>query len=106
MLDTSKDLLFIVLAICAIFFTTFACWLLYYFIAIVKDVYQLTNGIKKKIDLLDDILKTLKEKISSTASYVGLIFNSVEKIVDYFQKKKTEGDRPPSKKSAKVKMEE
>ncbi|HRY63433.1 MAG TPA: hypothetical protein P5267_02420 [Patescibacteria group bacterium] len=104
MLDSSKDLLFIVLAICAIFFTTFACWLLYYFIAIGKDVYSVTRGIKKKIDLLDDILKTIKERINSTASYVGLIFNSVEKIVDYFQQKKTE-DRP-EKKRAKAKMEE
>ncbi|NMB48779.1 hypothetical protein GYA13_05110 [Candidatus Kuenenbacteria bacterium] len=106
MLDSSKDLLFVVLAICAIAFTTFACWLIYYFIAIVKDVYSVTKGIKKKVDLLDDILKTIKEKINSTASYVGLIFNSVEKIVDYFQQKKTSSDRPASKKSAKVKMEE
>ena len=106
MLDSSQDLLFIILAICAIFFTTFACWLLYYFIAVVKDVYSVTKGIKKKIDLLDDILRTIKEKINSTASYVGLIFNSVEKIVNYFQDKKADNPRPSAKKSAKVKMEE
>ena len=106
MLESSKDLLFIVLAICAIAFTTFACWLLYYFIAMVKDVYQITKGIKKKIDLVDDILKTIKEKINSTASYVGLIFGSLEKIVGYFQQRKTDNDRPASKKSAKAKIEE
>ena len=106
MLDSSKDLLFIVLAICAIAFTTCACWLLYYFIAMVKDVYQITKGIKKKIDLVDDILKTIKEKINSTASYVGLIFGSLEKLVSYFQQRKTDSDRPSSKKSAKAKMEE
>ena len=96
MLESSKDLLFIVLAICAIAFTTFACWLLYYFIAIIKDAYQLTDGIKKKLDLLDDILKTIKEKINSTASYVGLIFSGLEKIVDYVQKKKST-DKPRKK---------
>ncbi|NMC51143.1 hypothetical protein GYA54_00230 [Candidatus Kuenenbacteria bacterium] len=106
MLDTSKDLLFIVLAACALAFTIFACWLLYYFIAIIKDVYSVTKGIKKKIDLLDDILKTIKEKINSTASYVGLIFNSVEKIVDYFQQKRPGGEKPFTKKSTKNKTEE
>jgi len=106
MLESSKDLLFIVLAICAIALTTCACWLLYYFIAMVKDVYQITKGIKKKIDLVDDILKTIKEKINSTASYVGLIFGSLEKIVDYFQQKKTGASSGSSRKQAKAKSEE
>ncbi|HOZ36879.1 MAG TPA: hypothetical protein PLR18_03570 [bacterium] len=105
MFDTSRDLLFISLAACAIVFTTFACWLLYYFIAVIKDVRGVTKSVKNKIDLLDEILNALKDKINSTASYVGLIVNGMEKVVDYVQKRKPTANAP-KKKSAKVKMEE
>ena len=106
MLESSKDLLFIVLAVCAIAFTTFACWLLYYLVAIVKDTYSMTKSLKKKVELIDEILKTIKEKINSTASYIGLIFSGLEKIVDYVQRRKTSPESKSAKKTAKVKMEE
>ena len=88
MLETSKDLLFITLAFCALLFTGFTCWLLYYFIAIIRNAYDITKSIKHKMDIIDDILKTVKNAVSNTASYIGLAINSIDKIVDYVQDKK------------------
>ena len=99
MIETSKDILFIALAFCAVFFTAFLCWLLYYLVAITRDAYNITNSIKKKIDLLDDILVTIKEKINHTANYLALAVNGVEKIVDYLQKKKSNRDENSKKKN-------
>ena len=88
MFESSRDILFYVLAICTIIFTAFFCWFFYYIIAIVKNAYNMTKSVKEKIDMIDDILKTLKSKINSTASYVGVAVNSIEKIVDLVSHKK------------------
>lgn len=99
MLETSKDLLFITLAFCALLFTGFSCWLLFYFISIVRNAYTVTKTIKQKIDMVDEVLKTLKDKISSSANYIALLVNAVEKIVEHVQNKKT---TRRAKKKAKV----
>ncbi len=88
MLTSSQDILFYVLALCAIVLTAFIAWLLYYFIAIIKNVYNLTQLLKGKLETVDEILKLIKNHLSSAASYVGLIANGVDKLVNYLQQKK------------------
>jgi len=103
MLETSKDLLFITLAFCVLLFTGFVCWLVYYFISMIRNLRSITKGVKQKVDMVDDVLKTLKEKINSSANYIGLIVTGVERIVEYMQRKKTTEPEPeiPDKKKGK-----
>jgi mannose/fructose/N-acetylgalactosamine-specific phosphotransferase system component IID len=89
MLETSKDLLFITLALSALLLTAFSCWLIYYFIAIIRNLYDITKSFKEKMDMIDDILKNVKNAVSNTANYIGLAINGIDKIVDYVQKKNT-----------------
>lgn len=103
MLETSKDLLFITLAICALLFTAFSCWLIYYFIAIIRNVYTVTKSLKEKMELVEDILQTAKANISSAANYIGIVVSGIDKIVDYVQGKNT---KKPAKKKAKAKVVE
>ncbi len=97
MLETSKDLLFITLAFCALLFTAFTCWLLYYFIAIIRNAYDITKSIKQKMAVIDEILKNIKNAVSSTASYIGLAINSIDKIVDYVQTKQGKSKKKKAK---------
>lgn len=102
MLETSQDLLFITLAFSALLLTAFSCWLLYYFIVIIKNAYDITKSIKQKMDMIDDILKSIKHAVSHTANYVGLAISGIDKIVDYVQTKK---GAAKAKKKAKVKTD-
>ncbi|NCP16998.1 hypothetical protein CO134_00090 [Candidatus Kuenenbacteria bacterium CG_4_9_14_3_um_filter_39_14] len=88
MLDTSKDVLFYVSAISIIALTAFMCWLLYYFIAIVRNVYGLTRSLKKKMDLVEDILTSIKANVAHAANYIGIVVAGIDKIVNYVQQKK------------------
>lgn len=102
MLNSSQDILFYVLAICAIMLTAFTCWILYYIIAIIRNAYDATKSIKKKIDALDDILKTVKANLNSAANYVGLVVSGIDKIVAYVQNKKpSKPEKNNKKKSSK-----
>jgi hypothetical protein len=87
MLNSSQDILFYVLAICAILITAFTCWLLYYFIAIIRNVYTLTQLLKGKLEAVDEILKLVKSNLSSASNYINLVVNGIDKIVNYVQNK-------------------
>ena len=70
-------------------FARFVCLLIYQFILVFHDIRKITQGLKNKIKLIDEILQNIKDKVNSTANYVGIVFNGVEKVVDYIQKKNT-----------------
>ena len=89
MLETSKDLLYIIIAFCILWQTIFMCWLLYYFIMIFKNVHQTVGSLKKKFEMIDEILKNLKEKIDHSATYLGLLVEGVSKLVEYLKDKKS-----------------
>lgn len=66
MIDTSKDILFLVLSICVAFFTIFLCLLLYYTIKILKRVNKAVEEVKNKFDRLHSTLE-------SGLNYFGII---------------------------------
>ena len=105
MLSTSQDLLFYVLALCAILITAFTCWLLYYFIAIIRNVYNLTKILKGKLEAVDEILKLIKNNLTSASNYINLIVTGIDKIVNYVQNKSTR-KKATSKKSKSSKNNE
>lgn len=88
MLESSKDLLFISLAFCAIIFTAFVCWFIYYMIAIVKNAYKITKSVQEKIALIDEILQAIKNKVNRAGNFLSVAITGLEKVVNYVQKKK------------------
>jgi len=81
-ISTSQDVLFLVLAFCALWLTVFLVWFLYYAIMTVKQTYQTVHQIKNKIDAVDEVISFIREKVTSTASYLTLIISAVRKIID------------------------
>jgi len=98
MFETSKDILFLVIAFCVLWFTVFVCWMLYYMISIIGKVRKVIGNVQEKIDQIDDLIKLIKEKINSSANNFSLMLNAVLKIVDFVKEKR--GD------SSKIKNEE
>ena len=84
MIDTTKDIFWLVAACSLGFFTFFVCWGLYYFIKIFQDAEKMVSSIKQKIDLIDNILKLAKEKLEHTSGHLTAISDNIFKIVSYF----------------------
>lgn len=93
MLETSKDLFFLSAALAILLFTVVLCVLLYQFIAIMKNFREVSGKVRKTVQIAEDILENVKTKINSTANYIGVAVNSIEKIVDYLQKKNSSQTR-------------
>ena len=88
MILTSKDLLFIVLALCASAVTIFLCWTLYYCITTVKHAHDIVRGAKKRVDYILAFIDKTKEKAGNTATTVTAVSKAVIETLDYIKTKK------------------
>lgn len=95
MLETSKDLLNILIAVSVVAFTFFICWAIYYIVMMlkrahiaIKEVTDFIASLKEKLNRLESLLKTIEEKIKNSASYLPIILKGSSDIIDYFKKKK------------------
>jgi len=68
LISNSQDILFLVLAFCALWLTAFLVWFLYYAVQSVRQIY---NSIHQ-----------IKEKIEASFSYLTLIVSGVRKMID------------------------
>jgi peptidoglycan hydrolase CwlO-like protein len=90
MLNTSKDILNIILALSAGMLTIFICWVLYYVATTIKNAKEMVENINNKIKKIDMLIDTIQEKIDRTSSNIGLITEIIKKgigMVGVFQEK-------------------
>jgi len=90
MLESSKDVLLIVLAFCVLWLTLFMSWGIYYVVMMLRNTNKVMTGIREKMVLVDSILKLVKDKLEKTSSHMGMMADSAIKLAGYFveQKKK------------------
>ncbi len=99
MLETSKDLLYIVIAFCILWVTVFICWLLYYFISIIAGVRSVVKSAHEKLEKVDELINLIKDKVEHSATYLGVIVEGVGKIIDFLKERKSKSKDEPVKKS-------
>jgi len=88
MLDTSKDVLNIVIASCIGAFTIFVCWMLWYVIRVMRQVNSLIDNVKAKIEAIDGILKTIHAKIDHSASALSVLGKGVGQIMEFVKNRR------------------
>ena len=81
LIETSKDLLFVVLAFCALWLTVFILWLLYYVIAIVRDAEALVHQVKGAVGKVDALAHAAHEKMERSAASLTLIAQAVKELI-------------------------
>lgn len=88
MIETSKDLLYVILAFSILWLTIFISWMLYYVIMMFRQANQLINSFREKVEKVGQMIEKIKEKFEHVSSYLGLIGKAVEKMVDFMVEKK------------------
>lgn len=78
----SRDILFMVLAFCALWFTAFLCFALYHIATFMKRMQELSNHAKDKFDDLMQSINTIRIKIESHVSAITSIGDGIRKIMD------------------------
>ncbi len=94
MLETSKDVLNIVLAISVLGISFFIAWSLFYLTMILKNLFTVVKEFKARLDKVDEAVTAFKNKIESSSSYLLLLGEGVKKLVEVMKsrEKRREGE--------------
>ncbi|MBI4599237.1 hypothetical protein HY734_03525 [Candidatus Uhrbacteria bacterium] len=84
----SKDILFIVLAFCALWFTAFVCWLIWQIAMILKNVNETMADAREKIGRIEEALTSIKGRFEKATSGIGILAEGVKRVVEYAVEKK------------------
>lgn len=109
MIADTKDILYLVLAFCVLWFTIFVCWLLYYFIAIMRDTRGMVKDVRDKIRKIDEAVRVVREKVEKSLSVFSVLADGFKYALKflgeggYLRRKSGAGKK---KKSGKVKKDE
>lgn len=102
MIETSKDLLLVVMAISVFGLTFFTCWAIFYLSMILRQGFKIVKEMRDRLHKVDEVIKTLKEKIEHSTSYLMLIGEGVKKLVEVI---KEHTDKDKKKRTVKKKKE-
>lgn len=91
-LETSQDVLYITVSVCALLFTGFLCWTLYYLAQLLKQSNQITAELHVKITEWTDAIDEIKERVMSTAATLAGIGSQVDRVLDFIQSRKRRED--------------
>lgn len=90
MISNSKDVLYIVLSLAVLWLTIFFCWLLYYFIAIMRECQRGVKDFRERLHRLDEAIQGIKEKFEHSISIFAVMGEAVKQLVSYFINKKVD----------------
>jgi len=85
---TSKDIFYLVLSLCILWLTSFTCWLLYYAIAMARDLRKLKNHIEEKVVAIEKTFSSLHSFVEKSVGSVGLVTEGVKLAMKFAQNRK------------------
>lgn len=91
MLETSKDILNISLAISAFGLAFILGWILIYFLLVIRHLVRMIQTIEERMKKIDDFITLAKGKLQNSSSYLSILAAGVKKLVSFFLNKKTRG---------------
>ena len=102
-LESSKDILYLVLAFSILWFTAFVCWALYYVITILRDASNAVSEIRDRIAAIDDAVRAVREKVEASLGSFGIAASGFKMISSYLAKRKEKAVEKAERVAEKVK---
>lgn len=106
MIGDAKDVLYLVLAFCVLWFTIFVCWLLYYFISIMREMRGTVRDFRGRLAQIGSALDEIKEKFASSLSIFSGLADGVKYVVGYLMDRRGERRSTGSRRKKHEKTEE
>ncbi|MFA5995475.1 MAG: hypothetical protein WCW27_04160 [Patescibacteria group bacterium] len=85
MLNTSQDILYLTVAACVAAFTVTLIWIMYYIGQITKQSNDMLADFRKKLEELDETVKTIQTKVSHSVEALSAISDQVAYVVDFIR---------------------
>lgn len=89
-LSNTQDLFFLVLSIAVAWIAVFLCWGLYELAKLLHQGNEVITETRHKVSKVEQALFSIKDRLESSMSYLGMIADGGKAIMSYF--KKEDGD--------------
>jgi hypothetical protein len=86
-LNSTLDVLYLVLAIVAGWVGVFLCWSLYEIAKMLHQANQLVTETREKINRVERAIVTVKEKLESSVGYLGMLAEGGRSVLSLLQTK-------------------
>lgn len=97
----TRDILFISLSVAALVATGFWVWLLWYIIRTFKSVGNLIEDFRERLNTIDEILRTIQDKLSTTHTQLSLLVEGVKQAISFINTRRENKKRAkPSKRAS------
>lgn len=96
----TRDILYISLSVAAVVATMFWVWLLWYIIRIFKSIEGLVTDFRERLNSIDDILRTIKEKLSSTHVQLSMLVEGLKQMMTFINNRRDKKRRSSSRASS------
>lgn len=103
MLNTSGDILNLILSLSIAVLTTFIAIALYYFIASIKKIHSVASGLERGIEKTEEVIDIVKTKINSTTSHLAIVSELAKQLMQFFSDNKKGGHNIKTEKVKKKK---
>jgi hypothetical protein len=98
MLESSQDLLRLVIAFVVLWLGIIISWTLIYVALMFRDIKAMTTSVRKKLDIVDQILEIVKKNVETTANYLPPLIEGVGKLASHFRTGTTSAKKKTKKK--------
>jgi hypothetical protein len=85
-LSNTQDLFFLVLSIATGWAAVFFCWALYEIAKLLHQGNQIVTETREKVSKVEDAIMSVKDRLESSMSYLGMIADGGKAIMSYFKK--------------------
>lgn len=89
MLENSKDILNISLAISAFGLAFLIGWMLVYFLMIIRRVVNILQGVEQAMNKIGGFVDLAREKLDHSASYLSILATGARDLVAYLINKRS-----------------
>lgn len=88
MIETSKDILYLVISFCVLWVTVFLCWMFYYVTKILKNTNQIVEEFRMRLQTLTEAINYIRGKVENISSLMTLATEGVGGFAKKFVTKK------------------
>ncbi|MAG11537.1 MAG: hypothetical protein CMI52_01885 [Parcubacteria group bacterium] len=102
MIESSKDILYVVLAFAALWVAIFLCWTLYYVGRLIKNANEVMEEVREYGGRLDEAVRSIRDRMESVAGGMSVVATGITKVVGKaIEKRFVDEDEKPKKKTKK-----
>lgn len=88
MLENSKDVLNIVLAVSVLTVSVFFSWILFEIARTMKGIHKTVDGVQKIVDSIDNAVNKLGDKMGNAVAFLTVLAKGGQQVLDMVQSKK------------------